>query len=133
MTETDALAYLLFGRPMSQATTAEGNLMAQAASSLGAVGGEFLIKKIGNTFGIEDIRVETTAVASPAGTLSTAQQATVVLGKYLSPKLYITYGVGTVDRINTLRLRYQLGRHWTVEAESGLYQGTDILYTIDKK
>lgn len=133
MTETDALAYLLLGRPMNQATTAEGNQMAQAASSLGAAGGEFLIKKIGNTFGIEDIRVESSAVASSTGTPSTAQQATVVLGKYLSPKLYITYGVGTVDRINTLRLRYQLGRHWTVEAESGLHQGSDILYTIDKK
>ena len=133
MAETDALAYLLFGGPMSQATTAQGGQMARAASSLGAAGGEFLMKKIGNTFGIEDIRVETGAVASPVGTPSTAQQATVVLGKYLSPKLYITYGVGTVDRINTLRLRYQLGRHWTVEAESGLYQGTDILYTIDKK
>lgn len=133
MTETDALAYLLFGRPMSQATPAQGSQMAQAASSLGAVGGEFLIKKIGNTFGIEDIRVETSAVASARGIPSTAQQATVVLGKYLSPKLYITYGVGTIDRINTLRLRYQLSRHWTVEAESGLYQGADILYTIDKK
>ena len=133
MTETDALAYLLFGGPMSQATAAQGGQMAQAASSLGTVGGEFLMKKIGNTFGIEDVRIETSAVASSTGTLSTAQQATVVLGKYLSPKLYITYGVGTVDRINTLRLRYQLGRHWTVEAESGLHQGTDILYTIDRK
>ena len=131
MAETDALAYLLFGRPMNQATTAEGNKMAAAATGLGAAGGEFLMKKIGNTFGIEDIRVETGTVASTTGV--TTQQATVVLGKYLSPKLYITYGVGTVDRINTLRLRYQLGRHWTVEAESGLYQGADLLYTIDKK
>ena len=107
--------------------------MAQAASSLGAAGGEFLMKKIGNTFGIEDVRIETGKVKSTDGTLTNAQQATVVLGKYLSPKLYISYGVGTVDRINTLRLRYQLSRRWTIEAESGLYQGTDILYTIDKK
>ena len=133
MPETDALAYLLFGRPMSQTSAAEGSQMAVAAAGLGAAGGEFLMKKIGNTFGIEDIRVETSTALSSAGTPTTTQQATVVLGKYLSPKLYISYGVGTVDRINTLRLRYQLSRHWTVEAESGFYQGADILYTIDRK
>ncbi len=133
MPEADALAYLLFGRPINQTTAAEGSQLTAAATSLGSAGGEFLIKKIGNTLGIEDVRIESSTVASTTSKPSTTQQATVVLGKYLSPKLYITYGVGTIDRINTLRLRYQLSRHWTVEAESGLFQGTDILYTIDKK
>ncbi len=143
MPEADALAYLLFGRPISQTTAAEGSQLTAAATSLGSAGGEFLIKKIGSTIGIEDVRIESSTVASttskPAtskstiNTPATTQQATVVLGKYLSPKLYITYGVGTIDLINTLHLRYQLSRHWTIEAESGLFQGTDILYTIDKK
>lgn len=135
MPETDALAYLLLGHPMNQATTNEGQQMFTAAQSLGVAGGEFLAQKVGNAFGIEDIRIETSAVASTTSTgiPVTTQQASVVLGKYLSPKLYISYGVGMLDRLNTLRLRYQIGRHWTLEAESGLQSGADLLYTIDKK
>ncbi|MEQ6341808.1 MAG: translocation/assembly module TamB domain-containing protein [Gammaproteobacteria bacterium] len=151
MPEADALSYLLLGRPMSQASAAEGQQLSNAALGLGLAGGEVLAQKIGKAFGIEEVRMETrvapitgatilpgalpSAVTGTApGTASATANAALVLGKYLTPRLYISYGVGVVDRLQTLRLRYQLSRRWTLEAEgSGLQSGADLLYNLERK
>ncbi len=154
MPEADALSYLLLGRPMRQASAAEGQQLSNAALGLGLAGGEMLAQKIGKAFGIEEVRMETrvspvtgsttlpgalpSAVSGSVpgaapGAASATAGAALVLGKYLTPRLYISYGVGVVDRLQTLRLRYQLSRRWTVEAESGFYSGGDLLYNLERK
>ena len=60
---------------------------------------EFLAKKLGKMFGIEEVEVKT----SPD-----TQSPSLVLGTYLSPKLYVSYGFGLIDAINTLQLRYRI-------------------------
>ncbi len=150
MPEADALSYLLLGRPMRQASAAEGQQLSSAALGLGLAGGEMLAQKIGKAFGIEEVRMETrvspvvgsttlpgalpsTVPGAVPGAASATAGAALVLGKYLTPRLYISYGVGVVDRLQTLRLRYQLSRRWTLEAESGLYSGADLLYNLERK
>ncbi|MDH3387670.1 MAG: translocation/assembly module TamB domain-containing protein, partial [Gammaproteobacteria bacterium] len=59
-------------------------------------------------------------------------QASLVVGRYLSPRLYVSYGVGLIESINTLNLRYQITEKWQLEAESGEHQGADFLYTIER-
>jgi translocation and assembly module TamB len=59
-------------------------------------------------------------------------KASLVMGRYLSPKLYVSYGVGLVEAFNTFTVRYQIAEKWQLKAESGEYQGADILYTIDR-
>jgi translocation and assembly module TamB len=54
-----------------------------------------------------------------------------VIGKYLSPRLYVSYGISLVEEINTLKLRYTIGDRWTVSAESGAEQAFDIEYRIE--
>ena len=54
------------------------------------------------------------------------------MGRYLAPRLYVSYGVGLIESINTLTLRYQISDKWQIKAESGEYQGADILYTIER-
>jgi len=122
MDDANALSYLLLGRPINQASTKQGNTLANAATALGLSGGDFLAKKIGHMFGIEDVKVESA---------NGGQTASLVLGKYLTPDLYISYGVGLLRATNTLQLRYQISTHWELKAQSGLYNGGDILYTID--
>jgi translocation and assembly module TamB len=46
--------------------------------------------------------------------------------------MYVSYGVGLVESINSLTLRYQLADRWHLEAESGLSQGVDLLFTIER-
>ncbi len=123
MTESEALAYLLLGHPLNQATPQEGSLLANAATSLELKGGNLIAKRLASRFGLESATIEST------GGLD---QAALVLGKYLSPRLYVSYGIGLFQSINTFRIRYIINKHYTLQADSGqTTQGTgaDILYT----
>jgi translocation and assembly module TamB len=55
-----------------------------------------------------------------------------VLGRYLSPRLYVSYGISLTENLNTFKLRYTLGDHWTVRAELGQAQGADLVSSISK-
>jgi len=55
-----------------------------------------------------------------------------VVGKYLSPKLYVSYGLGLFDPITTLRVKYALSSHWKLVSESSSEaSGGDVLYMIE--
>lgn len=123
MTQENILSYLLIGRPVDQATGADGQLLLQAASSLGLSGGEMLAQRIGRTFGLDEV-----AIDGDAG----AADAALVVGKYLSPRLYLSYGVGLFDALNVVRMRYRLTDSWRIEAETGTQTGADLLYTIER-
>jgi translocation and assembly module TamB len=124
MTESEALAYLLLGHPLGQASPQEGSLLANAATSLGLKGGNLLAKKLATRFGLESATFES------SGGLD---QTALVLGKYLSPRLYVSYGLGLFEPINTFRIRYILNKRYTLQAEdSGTGTGADILYVRER-
>lgn len=124
MGQSEALAYLILGHPLSQATPQEGNLVANAATSLGIAGGNLLGKKIASRFGLETARIET-----KGGNL---EQASLVVGKYLSPRFYLEYGVGVFNQLSTLRISYILSKKWTVRADTSAEgNSADVLYTIE--
>ena len=123
MGETDILSYLILGRPADLAANADGQLLYQAAASLGFSGGELLAKKIGQVFGVEDISIQTG---------SKPQDTALAIGTYLSPRLYINYGIGLLEPVNTLRLRYRVNKNWQFQSETGTHSGADLLYTIER-
>jgi translocation and assembly module TamB len=124
LTDEEALSYLLFGRPQdATASKSDRGVFERAAASLGLGGGSMLVKRLGKPLGLDKAKIE------PGGTL---QEAALVLGKYLSPRLYVGYGVGLFEPVNSFRLRYMLTPHWTLEAESGEEAGGDLLYVIER-
>jgi autotransporter translocation and assembly factor TamB len=123
MAQSEALAYIVLGHPVGQGGSSEdGTLVSQAAQSLGLKGGNLLVGSLGREVGLDEARVET------EGDLN---QASFVAGKYLSPNLYVSYGIGLFDPVSTLRLRYILSSNWTLQAETGTATGTDLLYRIE--
>ena len=123
MDQTDMLSYLVLGRPMETTNSSDSAMMAQAALALGLAGGDSIAREVGDQFGLDEMRVESS---------SEGDQASLVVGRYLSPDLYVSYGVGLVETMNTLRLRYRLAERWHVQVESGEYQGADLLFTIER-
>ncbi|MEJ2440136.1 MAG: translocation/assembly module TamB domain-containing protein [Gammaproteobacteria bacterium] len=127
MSQSDALSYLLLGHAMSQSTLAEGQSVSNAASALGLVAGDYLAKGIGGTLGLDELRLDVN---------QTTQNTSLVLGKYLSPKLYLRYYSGIAESSRILQLQYQLSRRFQIQTESG-YRGSqsitggDIFFTID--
>jgi translocation and assembly module TamB len=59
-------------------------------------------------------------------------ETSLVLGKYLSPRLYVSYGISLAESINTLKLRYSLNDRWTIRSEVGEARSADLVYTIEK-
>lgn len=123
LSESDTLSYLLFGRPLESTSGTQGRTLASAATALKLAGGERLAERLAARFGIEEVGIESG---------DTSEEAALVLGKYLSPRLYINYSIGLFDQVNVLRLRYQLTTRWALQVESGTYAGADLLYTIER-
>ena len=61
---------------------------------------------------------------------TTTPGMSVSLGKFLTPRLYVSYGVSLTESINTLKLRYTIGDRWVIRTESGVQQSVDIEYSI---
>lgn len=122
MSETEALSYLLFGRSLNEASSAQEREVNNAAIALG-LGGQKLLGRVGEKLGVEELRIEKA---------SEKDAASLVLGKYLSPDLYVSYGIGLYDAVNTFRIRYRLSSKWTLEATSGLKNSADFVYTIER-
>jgi translocation and assembly module TamB len=124
MAQSDQLAYILLGHPLGQSTQSEGSLVANAAASLGLKGGNLLAKKIAGKLGLEEAQIETEG---------SYKEANLVVGKYLSPKFYVQYGIGLFTGDSMLRINYILSKSWTLRAETkSQANGADILYTREK-
>jgi translocation and assembly module TamB len=149
MAREQQLSWLLLGRPLDENSTQDRSLVASAALSLGLTGGDFLAQQIGKHVGLDQISVGTAPAASSpvaadprliqgsqaaqtAGSVSAASQAAqLTLGKYLTPKLFVSYGVSLFQPGQTFRILYDLGHGFKVQTESGAGAGGDLLYTFE--
>jgi len=125
--EADILAYLIAGKPMDFASLEEGNRLRDAASSLGGAAGSLLAREIGSRFGLSGF-LDEIGVSTPEGT----EGASLFLGKYLTPRLYLQYGLGLFESSNAFRLRYKLNEHWRLQSETGEQTGADILFEWER-
>ncbi|WP_147653005.1 translocation/assembly module TamB domain-containing protein [Vulcaniibacterium gelatinicum] len=105
---SEALAYLALGRPLASASREEAQRIGAAHAALTA-GGNLLASELGARLGLDDAGV------SESRTLG---GSVLGIGKYLSPRLYVGYGVSLLGTGQVLTLRYLLGRGFDVEIES---------------
>jgi translocation and assembly module TamB len=124
MEQSDALSYLVTGKPLSQLKGGEGNAVSSAAAALGTAGGDLLAKSIGSKMGLDDVGVADNSAVGGAA---------LTIGKYLSPRLYLSYGVGLFTPGQVVTLRYRLSRHLNTELQNGtLSSRAGINYQIEK-
>ena len=121
--QTEALSYLVTGKPLNEVGSGEGDLVQSAARSLGGAAGNLLAKNLGKRFGISDIGVQDNDQVGSAFTV----------GQYLSPRLYLSYGVGLFEPGQVLTLRYRMSNRTSFEASQGPQsQKAGINYRIEK-
>lgn len=137
MPREQQLGWLLFGRPLDGGGAGELS-GAAAALSLGIAGGDALAGRIGKIMGLDQVSLgaDTSANAWQSSNLKPGVAGTestrFTVGKYLSPQLFVSYGVGLFDNGNVLRLLYDLGRGFKLRTESGLETGGDLLYSVER-
>ena len=105
---SEAIAYLALGRPLASASREEGQRVNAARSAL-SIGGNLLVSQLGARIGLDEAGVsESRALGSEV----------IGAGKYLSPRLYVGYGVALVGSGQVLTLRYLLRKGFDLEIES---------------
>jgi translocation and assembly module TamB len=107
---------LILSGSAAQATQSASN----AALGQGAA---LLAAQLGPHVGLPDVSLETDPLAN---------ETSLVLGRYLTPRLYVSYGVSLTETLNTLKLRYTLGDHWVVRTELGTARGADLVFSVTK-
>ncbi len=106
--QSEALAWLALGRPQASASGDESRQLDAASAALSA-GGSLLASQLGARIGLDD-----------AGVMESRALGGSVLGvgKYLSPKLYVGYGVSLLGTGQVLTLKYLLRKGFDIEIES---------------
>lgn len=93
-----------------------------AGNVLAAQGGALLVADYTHYLGIDQMTIEGDANNGTA----------LVLGKFLTPRLYVSYGISLAEAINTLKLRYTIGDNWVLRTESGLNHSADVEYSFQR-
>jgi translocation and assembly module TamB len=122
MAESDALSYLVLGRPLEQSTATEGSQLSGAAVALGLRQAARITNQIGQAFGLDQLEV------AGSGGSTTA----LVAGKQVSSRLYVRYAYGVFSQLGSVLLRYRLSRRLTLETSTGETQSMDLLYQVEK-
>ncbi|MBP0049135.1 translocation/assembly module TamB domain-containing protein [Marinobacterium sp. AK62] len=123
MPDSSVLSYLLLGKAPGESSSGEQQMLTQAALSLSMSGGNKVTDQLRDSLSLDELGFDS----------SGAEGSAFFIGKYLSPRLYLRYGIGVMDAVNTLSLKYKLTDTWRVEAQSSaLGSGADILYTIER-
>jgi translocation and assembly module TamB len=118
LTQSQILSLLLAGGSLESVQNRQNG----AASQLLAQGGAILAQQLGSKVGIQDVGLES----------DLTNDTSLVLGRYLSPRLYVSYGVSLTQQLNTVKLRYSLNDHWVIKTEAGQARGADLVFTIQK-
>ena len=100
--------------PAQRSNTARSNMLLQ--------GSALLFQQFGSKVGLDDVSVES----------GLNNDTSLVLGRYLSPRLYVSYGVSLAEAINTIKAHYTIGDRWTIRTEAGTNQSADLVYTIER-
>ena len=126
MPQERQLSWLVLGRALDDtSSSSDRSAVSAAALSLGLSGSGLLAQKLVKNIGIDEVSVG----AKPGQDNSLAM---LTIGKYLSPKLFISYGIGLFQRGYSFRLQYDVGHGFKLQTETGVESGGDILYSIER-
>lgn len=119
LSESEALALLVTGRPLRDVRGGDINRLSGAALALGTIGGDLLAKNLG---------LDELGVSSNSG----LQGEAFTIGKYLSPRLYVGYGIGLLTRGEVFTIRYLINERIEAEASIGERQRAAVNYRIER-
>ena len=146
LSKADILSYLILGHlstnpnatnPSQQNANSTTNIfdtLRLSETGLANSGSGGLSNTIQSKLGLSELGIETNSTRDVAGN-QLSQQNYFVLGKYLSPKLYLRYSQGLVDSDDLIQLRYFITPRWIIQTQLDSLDnsnGIDILYSIER-
>lgn len=120
MDQAEQLSYLILGRPLRSASQADGAQLTQAAA---AFGGNLLAKNLGAQLGVDEIEVADNRALGGAA---------LTVGKKLSPRLHVSYGVALFGPGQVITFKYLLSRLWNIQIDSGTENRAALNYRLER-
>lgn len=147
LSSADILSYIVFGQSSKQVSEDKTQILLRALSALNFTDSSKVNNMLGkfknalylDEFGvaaknnIHDIDKNINRKLEKVnGSYSKVESnSSFAFGKYLSPRLYLNYSIGLTEPVSILKVKYFMGRHWTIETEnSRLNNGIDLFYNI---
>lgn len=123
MSDSDIMAYIVLGHPLSGDRSQAGTVMEAAGLLLSAGQSAVLREQIAGRLGIDTLGMETHK--------GDATKSLLTVGKYLTPKLFISYGRSLFSPTSYVKARYTFSERWEVETWTGTESGVDLFYKIN--
>lgn len=118
--QSQVVSLILAGGGLESAQNSDPNKAGRDA--LLAQGSAILAQQLGQRIGIDDVGIEQ----------NLSNETSLVFGRYLSSRLYISYGISLAETINTLKMRYSINDRWTLRTEASKETSAEIVYTVEK-
>lgn len=123
MSEADALAYIVTGKPL--AASGEGDVvdMQAAALNLGLKQALPTLQAVGSQLGLTDIGLEDSEDGG----------SSLAAGKRIGDRLYLKYVYGLLGAAGNFVVQYQLTDRLDIQTSSGETQAIDLTYSWDSE
>ena len=137
LSQADILSYILLGYGTSANTPGNTDFMLRALAAVkipsqGLMGKQNIAAQIQQGLGLNELGVESETTTDELGN-PLNQQTAFVVGKSLTPHLFVRYSISLLDQVNLVQVRYIFKKHWGIQGDSSsLGNGGDILYMFSK-
>lgn len=121
--ENDIIAVLVTGRPFSEVGEQDGDALLTAIANLGIERGEGLTNQVRNKLGLDVLAVDAS---------DDIDNSVLTIGKYLTPKIFVRYGIGLFDSQSKVAVDYTISERVKFQAESGEYQSVDVIFSVER-
>ena len=121
--ESDIISVMVTGRPVSELRSGEGTSVLGAITTLGLRRSESLSQQIGSSLGLDTVAITNSG---------DVDSSVLTLGKYITPDIFIRYGVGLFDNESRVAVDYSINDRLTLQAESGESQSVDLTYKVER-
>lgn len=119
----EIIAMLVTGRKFSQVGAQDSSALLGAVARLGIDRTQGLTNQIRDKLGLDTLGIENT---------SDINNSVLMIGKNLTPELFVRYGVGLFDSQPKVAVDYLLSERLKLQAESGEFQSVDLIYTVER-
>lgn len=124
VTDSEKLSWLVLGHGMDQTTKSDYGILSLAAGVILSQGQSVPLQtQIARAAGLDEL--------SFSG--GNATSASLVFGKQLSSKLYLSYVKSISGLLDVARLTFNITKRWSLRAEAGTESAVDVLYTFSFK
>lgn len=140
LSQADILSYLLLGGPANANSPGNFTLLMLALEALeknpqGDTPKVGLTQQIQKGLGLSEFGVESQSALNMLGNPLPEQSMSFVVGRFLTPSIYLRYSYGLNNDNSVLQVRYMFRRNWAIQVESSTagngLDGLDVLYTTE--